>query len=139
MENICPFFIIGSYGDRSSYGQPGKQVASPAGSYSSSGHSKYDQYNRSNSASAFTNTAGSWPGAAPHVKHAPMSNVHQVAQHQQVHPDMDQRNYKLMSDPNIKKGVMKIYRYDGVAPGVSSWCYSFIYSFKTQLSKFLSS
>lgn len=29
------------------------------------------------------------------------------------------RNYKLIIDPALKKGPEKVYRYDGVVPGVS--------------------
>jgi histone-lysine N-methyltransferase SETD1 len=29
------------------------------------------------------------------------------------------RNYKLIADPALKKGLTKIYRYDGLVPGVS--------------------
>jgi len=28
------------------------------------------------------------------------------------------RNYKLIADPALKKGPAKVYRYDGVVPGV---------------------
>lgn len=31
------------------------------------------------------------------------------------------RNYKLLSDPFLTKGVQKIYRYDGVVPGDSAF------------------
>ena len=30
----------------------------------------------------------------------------------------ERRNYKLLIDPAIKKGHQKIYRFDGVFPGV---------------------
>lgn len=31
------------------------------------------------------------------------------------------RNYKLLSDPCITKGAQKVYRYDGVVPGDTSF------------------
>lgn len=38
--------------------------------------------------------------------------------HQDVgHGEKKKRNYKLLVDPAIKKGTVKVYRYDGVVPG----------------------
>ena len=38
------------------------------------------------------------------------------------------RNYKLIIDPALKKGPEKVYRYDGVVPGVSIIVFYFLYS-----------
>ena len=31
------------------------------------------------------------------------------------------RNYKLLADPFLQKGVPKVYRYDGVVPGDNTY------------------
>ncbi|KAL3212461.1 hypothetical protein MRX96_035957 [Rhipicephalus microplus] len=33
------------------------------------------------------------------------------------HGEKKKRNYKLLVDPAMKKGAVKVYRYDGVVPG----------------------
>ena len=34
------------------------------------------------------------------------------------HDERKRRNYKLLSDPMIEAGAPKVYRFDGVVPGV---------------------
>lgn len=47
-------------------------------------------------------------------------NSHQTNNHNQfISNDKKFKNYKLISDPMLKKGAQKIYRYDGVVSSVS--------------------
>lgn len=42
--------------------------------------------------------------------------------HDASHGEKKKRNYKLLVDPAMKKGAVKVYRYDGVVPGVRTQC-----------------
>lgn len=61
----------------------------------------------------------------PQPQHSSISQTHNTLSSNTFPASVDSakekklRNYKLIADPALKKGSTKVYRYDGVVPGVS--------------------
>ena len=72
------------------------------------------------------------PSQAPHS--SALSQTHNSTI--DANKDRKARNYKLIADPALKKGPIKIYRYDGVVPGVSFISFDIIiFRLKTKVIK----